>query len=180
MAEVVTVCVNPQCGERTTWFSQPNFHGTKIAAGKFLLSYGIILAGTSATKVFRALKHMGMTCISLTTFFKYQREKLIPSIYLHWKKYQAELLDELKTKEELRNEVGSSPAMEYAGFCRSMEYLLSLVAVKTFVSDRHSSITKHMREKLSDIIHYFDIWHIKKKVTKVLTKIVDVKQLQSG
>ena len=73
MAEVVTVCVNPQCGKRTTWFSQPNFQGTKIAAGNFLLSYGIILAGSSATKVFRALKHMGMTCISLTTFFKYQR-----------------------------------------------------------------------------------------------------------
>jgi hypothetical protein len=73
MAEVVTVCVNPQCGKHTTWFSQPNFHGTKIAAGNFRLSYGIILAGTSATKVFRALKHMGMTCILLTTFFKYQR-----------------------------------------------------------------------------------------------------------
>jgi hypothetical protein len=64
-----------------------------------------------------------------------------------------------------RNEVGSSPAMEYEGFCRSMEYLLTLVAVKTFVSDRHSSITKHMREKLSDIIHYFDIWHLKKSMT---------------
>ena len=50
-----------------------NFPGTKIAAGNFLLSYGVILAGTSATKVFRTLKHMGMTCISLTTFFKYQR-----------------------------------------------------------------------------------------------------------
>ncbi|CAB4038130.1 Hypothetical predicted protein [Paramuricea clavata] len=34
MAEVKTTCVNPDCGERTTWFSQPYFPGTKIAAGK--------------------------------------------------------------------------------------------------------------------------------------------------
>ena len=44
-----------------------------------------------------------------------------------------------------RNEVGSSPAMEYAGFCKSLEYLLGLV-VKTFVSDRHSAIAKHERK----------------------------------
>ena len=50
MAEGVTVCVNPQCRKRATWFSQPNFPGTKIAAGNFLLSYGIILAGTSAVQ----------------------------------------------------------------------------------------------------------------------------------
>ena len=61
--------------------------------------------------------------------------------------------------------MGSSTAMEYESFCRSMEYLLSLIAVKTFVSDRHSSITKHMREvQLPQIIHYFDIWHLKKSM----------------
>ena len=41
--------------------------------------------------------------------------------------------------------MGSSPAMEYASFCKSLEYLLGLVA-KTFVSDRHSAIAKHVRE----------------------------------
>lgn len=63
--------------------------------------------------------------------------------------------------------MGSSTAIEYEGFCRSMEYLLSLIAVKAFfyfVSDRHSSITKHMREQLPQIIHYFDIWHLKKSM----------------
>ncbi|CAB3991552.1 Hypothetical predicted protein [Paramuricea clavata] len=48
-------------------------------------------------------------------------------------------------QETMKNEVGSS--MEYAGFCKSMEYLLGLgLVVKTFVSDRHSAIAKHMRE----------------------------------
>ena len=73
MAEVVTICVNPECGKRTSWYSQPNFPGTKIAAGNLLLGFAILVAGTSATKVFRVFQHMGLTCVSLTTFFKYQR-----------------------------------------------------------------------------------------------------------
>ena len=76
MAEVITTCVNPDCGKKAKWFSQPNFPGTKIAAGNLLLSFGILVAGTSATKVFRVLKHMGVSCVSLTTFFIYQRVSL--------------------------------------------------------------------------------------------------------
>ena len=76
MAEVKTTCVNPDCGKQTKWFSQPFFPGTKIVAGNLLLSFGILVAGTSATKVFRVLSHMGMACVSLTTFFKYQRVSL--------------------------------------------------------------------------------------------------------
>ena len=76
MAEVKTICVNPDCGKQTKRFSQPCFPGTKIAAGNLLLSFGILVAGTSATKVFRVLNHMGMTCVSLTTFLKYQRVSL--------------------------------------------------------------------------------------------------------
>ena len=63
-----------------------------------------------------------------------------------------------------RNEVGSSPAMEYEGFQRCMTFLLGCgLAIGTFISDRHVSIAKHMREKLKDITHYFDLWHIKKR-----------------
>ena len=64
-----------------------------------------------------------------------------------------------------RNEVGNSSGMEYEGFCRSMEYLLGLgLVIKTFVSDRHLAIAKHMKEKLTHITHYFDIWHLKKSM----------------
>ena len=59
--------------------------------------------------------------------------------------------------------MGSSTAMEYHGFVKCMEYLLGCgLLVKTFVSDRHTVIAKHMREKLANIKHYFDIWHLKK------------------
>lgn len=51
-----------------------------------------------------------------------------------------------------RNEVGSSPAMEYEGFQRCMTFLLGCgLAISTFISDRYVSIAKHMREKLKDI-----------------------------
>jgi len=36
--------------------------------------------------------------------------------------------------------------------------------LKTFISDRHSGIAKHMREKLTTIKHYFEIWHLKKSM----------------
>eukprot|EP00112_Aurelia_sp_Birch-Aquarium-sp1_P022936 Seg664.9 transcript_id=Seg664.9/GoldUCD/mRNA.D3Y31 product="hypothetical protein" protein_id=Seg664.9/GoldUCD/D3Y31 len=66
--------------------------------------------------------------------------------------------------------------MEYEGFQRSMHFLSSMpCGISTFVSDRHSSVIKHMREKLSGIKHYFDLWHLKKKIRKVLTKISKLK-----
>ena len=73
MAEVTTTCANPKCGKTVRWFSQPYMTGTMIPAGNFLLSFGILVAGTSATKVLRVLKHMGLKCISLSTYFRHQR-----------------------------------------------------------------------------------------------------------
>lgn len=151
--------------------------GTKIPAGNFLLCFAILLAGGSASKVIQIFNHMGLACISLSTFFRHQRDKLCPAIYLHWKKYQLEILDKLKAMGKpltisgdgrhdsmghsakfgaytifccslplvvhfalvQRNEVGSSPAMEYEGFQRCMTFLLGCgLAIGTFISDRHS------------------------------------------
>jgi hypothetical protein len=62
-----------------------------------------------------------------------------------------------------RNETGSSQAMEYQGFQRSMEFVFSEELNMTiFISDRHTSIKKHMREQLPKVIHYFDLWHLTK------------------
>jgi hypothetical protein len=62
-----------------------------------------------------------------------------------------------------RNQAGSSPAMEFLAFKQCMEYLIGFdLLITTFVSDRHTSIAKHMKQVLKNIIHYFDLWHIKK------------------
>ena len=53
--------------------------------------------------------------------------------------------------------------MEYVGFQRCMTYLSECgLKTSTFISDRHTSIAKHMREKLKEVVHYFDLWHLKK------------------
>jgi len=56
--------------------------------------------------------------------------------------------------------------MEYMGFQRSMTFLLGAgISISTFISDRHTGIAKHMREQLTKITHYFDLWHLKKSKT---------------
>lgn len=57
----------------------------------------------------------------------------------------------------------SSNAMEFEGFKRCMEYLIGYgLLLTTFISDRHTTITCHMKKVLTNIVHYFDIWHLKK------------------
>ena len=71
---VYTHCGSPSCKQKEfVWHSQPNIEGTKLAAGDFLLSFAILLAGTSISKVQRVFNHMGMACISLSTFFTHQK-----------------------------------------------------------------------------------------------------------
>ncbi len=38
------------------------------------------------------------------------------------------------------------------------------LSMDTFISDRHSSIAKHFREKLPVVKHYFDLWHLVKSM----------------
>ena len=75
--EVKTVCQNENCLQReNTWRSQPDFTGTLIPAGNLLLSFGILLGGGSAGKVFHIFDHMGLARISLATFFSHQKVSL--------------------------------------------------------------------------------------------------------
>ena len=48
--------------------------GTKIAAGNFLLSFAILLAGASGSSVLRVFSHMGLFSFSLRTSYNHQRE----------------------------------------------------------------------------------------------------------
>ena len=73
-AVVISNCSNPKCPKpKNTWHSQPFMPGTKLPAGNFLLCLAILLAGGSASKVFTVFSHMGLGCLSLNTFFEYQR-----------------------------------------------------------------------------------------------------------
>ena len=68
-----TSCNNPECMKQSTWCSQPLIPCSHIPAGNFRLCSCILLTGRSATKVLQMFRHMGLGCLSLCTFFKYQR-----------------------------------------------------------------------------------------------------------
>ena len=70
-AVVKTTC--SVCKKENTWHSQPTMPGSGIPAGNFLLCMAILVAGGSASKVLQIFSHMGLGCVSLNTFFKYQR-----------------------------------------------------------------------------------------------------------
>ena len=53
--------------------------------------------------------------------------------------------------------------MEYAGFKNCFESMFgNNLNLGTFVSDRHNQIIKHMKEELTELTHFFDLWHLKK------------------
>jgi len=62
--------------------------------------------------------------------------------------------------------------MEFEGHKRSLLYLLATgMIIQQYITDRHTSITKWMREECPKICkalgkpiisHFFDLWHIAK------------------
>lgn len=73
-----------------------------------------------------------------------------------------------------RNEAGNSPAMEFMGFQRCMDFLLGCgLAITTFISDRHTQIASHMKNVLTHITHYFDLWHLKKSTVHFIYMMHD-------
>lgn len=65
-----------------------------------------------------------------------------------------------------RNQAGNSPAMEFMGFQSCIDFLLGCgIVITTFISDRHTQIASHMKNVLTQITHYFDLWHLKKSMS---------------
>ena len=63
--------------------------------------------------------------------------------------------------------------MEYLAFQKGMENLIHKnVAMKSFVTDRHSSIAKHMKEHMASVKHYFDLWHLRKSKLQQLRSLL--------
>ncbi|XP_068704429.1 uncharacterized protein [Montipora foliosa] len=91
-----------KCGDYCyEWRSQPNTLGGKHAAENVLLSFAILLAGASISKVLLVFKHMGLSAYSTRTFFAHQRNFLFPVIISHWETYQAGLIEQLKDMGDL-------------------------------------------------------------------------------
>ena len=63
--------------------------------------------------------------------------------------------------------------MELKGAQNSFAFLKAagLAIFGRFISDRHRSIAKWIREHQPEAKHFFEIWHVAKSVTKKLLKV---------
>ena len=61
---------------------------------------------------------------------------------------------------------GSATNMELEGAKRCLNFLLaSGIAIAVFVSDRHKSIAKWIRETQPQTKHFYDIWHVARSIS---------------
>ena len=99
MVTVTQGCRN--CGPHAfVWRSQPFVLG-RYPAGNVLLSFAILMARASVSKVLLVLKHMGISLYSVRTYFVHQSKFLFPAILTFWERYRATLVNELKEKREV-------------------------------------------------------------------------------
>ena len=57
--------------------------------------------------------------------------------------------------------------MELKGAERAFAYLKSVgITVTVFISDRHRGIAKWIRGSQAGTLHFFDIWHIARSISK--------------
>ena len=67
-----------------------------MSAGNLLISAGIVVAGTSATKVLRVLQHNRVATIgNMRTFSRHQARFLKPSVMRAWASQQADMIGKL-------------------------------------------------------------------------------------
>ena len=86
------VIVNQHCSKCDycyEWRSQPNTLGGKHAAENVLLSFAILLAGASISKVLLVFSYVGMSAYSTRTFFAHQRNFVFLVIRSQRETYQA-------------------------------------------------------------------------------------------
>ena len=107
------------------------------AAWNLLLSFAVLLAGTSIKKVLLVFKHMGIMAFHEPTYYYHQKHLLIPSIVKFWRSYQANILESLRGKEVLLSGDGRHDSMghsakygTYSIFCSTVGLIIHIVIVQ--------------------------------------------------
>lgn len=84
-----------KCCKMYRWQSQPLVLG-KYPAGNILLSFSVLMAGGSISKILLIFKHMGLAVYSARTFFRHQTKFLFPVILKHWTTCRNTMIGQLK------------------------------------------------------------------------------------
>ena len=91
-------CVH--CGDNLfKWMSQPLVLG-RHPAGNLLLSFAVLMAGGSISKILLVFKHMGLNAINVRTYFAHQTKFLFPAVLHYWENYRKMLLDQIRKLKE--------------------------------------------------------------------------------
>ena len=90
-----------KCIKGYVWTSQRYMPHGKYPVGNVLLSFAVLIAGASISKVLLVFHHMGLCVYSARTFFTHQRTFLFPTVIHHWESYQADLISTLKNMKNV-------------------------------------------------------------------------------
>ena len=91
-----------------TWSSQPS--NNNMPSGNLLLSGAILYAGAMITQTLRVLQFMNIASISKSSYFRHQRDYLLPNVILDWQTEQEKLFKALNDMP---------PGLDIAGDARS-------------------------------------------------------------
>lgn len=117
------------CGDNSySWNSQQMMFNGRYPAGNVLLSFSILMAGASLSKILLVFKHMGLSAYNARTFFFHQKNFLFPAVFSNCEHYQAALVEKIKNiKDAVRsgdgwfNSMGHSAKFGvYTMFCNSI------------------------------------------------------------
>jgi hypothetical protein len=81
------------CGETTSWNSQPYIRA--IPAGNLLLSPAILFAGALPRKTLRVFEVMKLAVFQPSTYFRHQKQVLVPIVCSVWNRHQQDLVSNL-------------------------------------------------------------------------------------
>lgn len=95
MVIVKQYCLNCR-DDSFTWRSQPMMFNGRYPAGNVLLSFSVLMAGASISKILLVFRHMGLSVFTARTFFFLQKNFLFPAVLKYWESYQATLIAEVK------------------------------------------------------------------------------------
>ena len=96
MLRVIILCT--VCRHETKWESQTREPGG-APAGNIMLSTAIMTAGALPSKVLRVLRYMSVAVHSTRTYFRHQRELVMPAVQRVWLEQQQWLLASLQAED---------------------------------------------------------------------------------
>ena len=90
-----------KCGDNSfSQKSQPMLFNGRYTAGNVLLSFSILMAGASISKILLVFKHMGLSVYNARTCFFHHKNFMFPAVHNYWEYYQAALIGKIKNLKD--------------------------------------------------------------------------------